>query len=49
MLLGQTYCHKCDVWSFGVVCWELLTSRVPFHGMSPVFVASKARVMMRAR
>ena len=25
----------------GVVCWELLTSKVPFYGMSPVIVASK--------
>jgi len=24
-----------------VVCWELLTSKVPFYGMSPVIVASK--------
>ena len=27
VLLGQSYSHTCDVWSFGVVCWELSTAR----------------------
>jgi serine/threonine protein kinase len=30
VLLGKPYSHKCDVWSYGVVCWELLTALVPF-------------------
>uniref|UniRef100_A0A7S4C3N4 Protein kinase domain-containing protein n=1 Tax=Chrysotila carterae TaxID=13221 RepID=A0A7S4C3N4_CHRCT len=41
VLLGEGYSMKCDLWSFGVVCWELLTARVPFHGMSPITVASR--------
>ena len=28
-------------WSFGVVCWEVLTARVPFDGMAPTTVATK--------
>lgn len=41
VLLGHGYSHTCDVWSFGVVCWELMTARIPFDGMSMVLVASK--------
>jgi len=41
VLLGHSYSHKCDLWSFGVVCWELLTARVPFDGMSQTAVATK--------
>ena len=32
---------RCDLWSFGVVCWELLTARVPFDGMAQPSVATK--------
>ena len=41
VLLGRSYSHKCDLWSFGVVCWEVLTARVPFDGMSPATVATQ--------
>jgi len=41
VLLGQSYSHKCDMWSFGVVCWEVLTARVPFDGMSQAAVATQ--------
>ena len=41
VLLGKSYSHKCDLWSFGVVCWEVLTARVPFDGMAPTTVATK--------
>ena len=41
VLLGHGYSEKCDVWSFGVVCWETMTARVPFDGMSQVLVATR--------
>ena len=41
MLLGKSYSHKCDLWSFGVICWEVLTARVPFEGMAQTAVATK--------
>ena len=41
VLLGQSYSHKCDLWSFGVVCWEVLTACVPFEGMAQTAVATK--------
>ena len=41
VLLGQAYSHKCDLWSFGVVCWEVLTARIPFDGMSQPAVATQ--------
>ena len=41
VLLGHGYSHKCDLWSFGVVCWETMTARVPFDGMSQVLVATR--------
>jgi len=41
VLLGHSYSHKCDLWSFGVVCWEVLTARIPFDGMSQAAVATQ--------
>ena len=28
---GQTYKHKADSWSFGVILFLLLTGKMPFH------------------
>ena len=41
VLLGHGYSRTCDVWSFGVVCWELMTARIPFDGIPTVLVATK--------
>ncbi|XP_010532192.1 PREDICTED: serine/threonine-protein kinase EDR1 [Tarenaya hassleriana] len=30
--------EKCDVYSFGVILWELATMRLPWHGMNPMQV-----------
>jgi len=44
VLLGECYSHKCDLWSFGVVCWELCTAKVPFDGMARSELARKVAV-----
>ena len=39
VLLGLEYDASCDQWGFGVVCWELITGKLPFAGMDKVSVA----------
>ncbi|PRP84431.1 putative leucine-rich repeat receptor-like protein kinase [Planoprotostelium fungivorum] len=38
-LTERNYSAKSDVWSFGVVIWEIVTESDPFPGISPVEVA----------
>jgi len=28
------YTYKCDIWSFGVVCYELVVGRIPWKNIS---------------
>jgi hypothetical protein len=39
VLRGEPFTEKCDVWSFGVVLWELLTRTRPYSDMDvPVYL-----------
>jgi tRNA A-37 threonylcarbamoyl transferase component Bud32 len=40
ILREERYDETADVWSFGVVCWELITGEAPFFGQSPLRVVS---------
>jgi serine/threonine-protein kinase CTR1 len=31
---GNTYDEKADMWSFGMILWEIIAGRIPFSGMS---------------
>ncbi|KAK1273970.1 Serine/threonine-protein kinase HT1 [Acorus gramineus] len=42
MIKGKPYTRKVDVYSFGIVLWELTTALVPFQGMTPVQAAYAA-------
>ncbi|KAL9265513.1 Serine/threonine/tyrosine-protein kinase HT1-like protein [Drosera capensis] len=39
MIKDKSYTRKVDVYSFGIVLWELTTALLPFQGMTPVQAA----------
>ncbi|CAL9061925.1 serine/threonine/tyrosine-protein kinase HT1-like isoform X2 [Musa acuminata AAA Group] len=42
MIKEKPYTRKVDVYSFGIVLWELTTALVPYQGMTPVQAAYAA-------
>lgn len=38
VIAGHVYTEKADVFSFGVILWEMFTRKVPYEGMQPMQV-----------
>jgi len=40
MLQSEPYTEKCDVYSYGVVVWEMLTKQAPYRGLPSLAVGT---------
>ncbi len=38
VIRSEVVTEQCDVWSFGVILWELITQQVPYADMEPYAV-----------
>ena len=43
MMTSDQYNEKVDVYSYGIILWELLTHEIPFRGMSPYSVVYEVK------
>jgi len=44
VLRGEKYSTKADLWSYGVVMWEVVTAKIPFDGMNRAELARKVAI-----
>lgn len=42
-IINEKYSNKCDIWSFGVLMYIMLSGRLPFSGTTPAEVMKQAR------
>ena len=47
LLREQKYSFKSDIWSFGIVCIEILTRNIPYPQMKPIDVRIKKQIQMQ--
>uniref|UniRef100_A0A6B2L2B0 Protein kinase domain-containing protein n=1 Tax=Arcella intermedia TaxID=1963864 RepID=A0A6B2L2B0_9EUKA len=40
ILRGEKYTEKADIYSFGIITWEIITEGIPYDGWPPLRVAS---------
>jgi serine/threonine protein kinase len=40
IISGKSYSSAADVYSFGVILWELFSRKIPFHNMNPTEIAT---------
>lgn len=43
MILRKPYSHKVDIWGLGILLFEMIEGRVPFHGSTQEEVLSNMK------